>query len=127
MEDFNLVLKNLISKDISQINTAAFSESLKTEFDKTAATYVTHGNFLNAIKVFALTGNKNKLIETGNVCLKNNLPYEAFYAFFYADDKENLDKVGNLFMQIPDVENSLKAFKKSGNQEMVMFIEENLM
>ncbi len=127
MEDFNLILKSLISKDLSKVDASALSESMKKEFEKTADVYVKNGNFIDAIKAFALIRNKERLIETGIVCLKNNLPYDAFYAFYYADDKENLNKVGNIFLQIPDVETALKAFKKAENQAMVSFLEENLM
>lgn len=125
MEDFNLVLQELITKDVENLN-IPLSDSLKKDFESTAQRYVENGNLLNAIKVFAITKNKAKLIETANICLKQNLPYEAFTGFYHANDQEQLNKIGFIMLQIPDVETALKAFKEARNQEMILFLESNL-
>ena len=125
MEDFNLVLQNLISKDLSGLHTELLSDNLKIEFDKTADVYAKNKNFRNAIKAYAITGNKEKLISTGLKCLEENLPYDAFLSFFYADKPDYLNKIGFILLKIPDVHTSLEAFRKGGNNEMISFIESN--
>jgi hypothetical protein len=121
MEDFNLVLKELISKDLN----IDVPDSMKIQFDKTADNYVKTGNLLDAIKVFTLTRNKTKLMETANLCLKENKPYEAYYGFYAANDPENLNKVGYILLKIPDVSMALRAFRQANNQEMILFLSEN--
>src|SRR3989338_7846653 len=118
MEDFNLILKSLISKDINKVHAELLSESMKKEFDKTADVYVANGNFSNAIKAYAITGNKEKLVDTSLKCLENNQPYDALLCFSFAEDVDNLNKVGFILLQIPDVDSALVAFKKSKNEEM---------
>ena len=122
MEDFNLVVKELISKGIENV---IIPETIKSNFDQTAENYIKNGNLLDAIKVFALTKNNKKLIETADLCLKENKPYEAFYGFYYANESEGLNKVGFIFLQIPDIEKALKSFKLAKNNEMIKFLEEN--
>ena len=119
MEDFNLVVKELINKNIEEIN---LPENMREEFEKTAERYVKNGNYLDAIKVFVLTKNKEKLIETANLCLKENKPYDAFHGFYYSNDTENLNKMGFILLQIPDIETAFKAFKKAENKKMIDFI-----
>ena len=114
MEDFNLVVKELINKNIEEIN---LPENMREEFEKTAERYVKNGNYLDAIKVFVLTKN--------NLCLKENKPYDAFHGFYYSNDTENLNKMGFILLQIPDIETAFKAFKKAENKEMIDFIEKN--
>ncbi len=126
MEDFNLILKELIKKDIEKVN-IPLSDNLKNEFESTAERYIKNGNLLDAIKVFVLTKNKDKLITTAKLCLKDNKPYEALQGFLYSDSVEYLNKIGNIMMQIPDVSNALIAFRKAKNFEMVNFIELNLL
>ena len=123
MKDFNLVLKELIKKEDINIT---ISDDLKKEFELTAQRYIKNENLLDAIKVFAITKNKQKLIETADLCLKNNKFYEALYGYCYADDKENLNKVGFIFLNLPDIKAALNSFKKAENKEMVLFLELNL-
>ncbi len=122
MEDFNLVIKELISKDIAEVS---LPDNLKEDFEKTAEKYIQDGNLLEAIKVFALTKNDQKLIHTSNLCLKENKPYEALQGFLYSQDIEHINKIGFIMLQIPDVRSALIAFKKSNNQEMIEFITKN--
>ena len=122
MEDFNLILKDLINKDIEKI---VVPEKIRSEFDSTAERYIKDGNFMDAIKVFALTRNKEKLVHTANFCIKENKPYEAFYGFYYAEDIEGLNKIGFILLQIPDIEAAFKAFKKANNKEMIEFLTKN--
>lgn len=122
MEDFNLVIKELITKGIEKVDVP---QELVVEFEKTAERYIENGNFLDAIKVYALTKNKNKLIETSNLSLKEEKPYDAFQGFCYANDPANLDRMGFIMLQIPDVETALKCFQRSNNQEMIEFITKN--
>ena len=126
MEDFNLILKELMKKDFKNLN-APFSENLLKEFELTADRYIKNGNLLDAIKVFVITKNKEKLISTSELCLKDNRPYDALQGFLYAGSIEHLNKIGNIMMSIPDVNNALIAFRKAGNAEMVNFIELNLL
>ena len=127
MEDFNLILRELMKKDdIEKIN-IPLSENLKKEFETTAERYIKNGNLLDAIKVFALIKNKEKLISTSELCLKDNSPYESLQGFLYANSPEHLNKIGFVMMQIPDVNNALIAFKKAKNFEMINFIELNLL
>ncbi|MBI2148706.1 hypothetical protein HYU23_03420 [Candidatus Woesearchaeota archaeon] len=122
MEDFNLVIKELINKNIEDIS---LPEHMRKEFEKTAERYIKNGNHLDAIKVFAITKNKDKLIETANICLKEEKPYEAFHGFYYAGDSENLNKIGFVLLQIPDIKTAFKAFEKAKNKEMIEFIMKN--
>ncbi len=122
MEDFNLIVKELIGKDIEKVS---LPPELVTEFEKTAERYIQNGNFLDAIKVYALTNNKDKLIATSNLSLKEEKPYDAFQGFCYAKDPENLNKIGFVMLKVPDVETALKAFSRAGNQEMIDFITKN--
>ncbi|MBS3174655.1 hypothetical protein J4440_02135 [Candidatus Woesearchaeota archaeon] len=126
MDDFNLILKDLISRDLDSLNVSSLTDNMKLEFEKTAETYIKNKNYLDAIKVFVITGNKNRLILTGNMCLNENRHYEAFYAFYYSESKNELNKIGERLLQIPDVKTALKAFKKAENSEMTSFIEANL-
>src|SRR3989344_7031249 len=119
MENFNLILKKLIKKKEININ---ISEDLRKEFEITAETYINSGNLLDAIKVFAITQNKQKLTEIAEICLKNNKPYEAFHGFYYADDKANLNKIGFIFLGLPDAKLALESFKKADNHEMISFL-----
>jgi len=122
MEDFNLILKELIKREEFNSN---ITDSLKQEFEKTAESYVQKGNLLDATKVFAITKNKEKLIQVAELCLKENKPYDAYSGFYYADDAEGLNKLGYIFLNLPDLNAALKCFKKSNNSEMILFIESN--
>lgn len=124
MEDFNLIIKDLISKDLDSLK-LEIPESLKMEFEKTADNYIKNGNLLEAIKVFVITKNKQRLIQTANLCLKENKPYDALCGFYYSEDVESLNKVGFILLQIPDVESAFKAFKKANNREMIDFLKTN--
>ena len=122
MEDFNLVIKELINKNIEEVD---LPENLRENFEKTAEKYIKDGNLLEAIKVFTLTKNKEKLIHTSNLCLKENKPYEALQGFLYSKDIEKLNKIGFIMLQLSDIKSALIAFKKADNQEMVEFITKN--
>ncbi len=124
MEDFNLVIKELISKDIEDIKIEV-PESIKEEFDATADNYIKVGNLLDAIKVFAITNHTPRSIETGNLSIKEKKPYEALYGFYYANDPISLNKVGFELLNIPDVGAALKAFKRANNLEMIEFLVKN--
>ena len=126
MEDFNLILKNLISRDIEDVNINYLTLEIKNGFEKTADSYVKNKNYLDAIKVFKIIDNKEKLNEVGNICFFEGRLYDSFYAFYYSDNKEKLNKIGEELLKIPDVENALKCFRKSENNSMVEFIEKNL-
>ena len=126
METYNLLLKNLLSKDLTKIKTENLSQSLKKEFEIAAEGYIKIGNYKDAIGTFAITKNEDKLIMLGRICLNENRVYEAFQAFYYANDKKNLNEVGESFLKMPDIKLALEAFRKSENNEMVKFFETNL-
>src|SRR3989344_7793389 len=110
MEDFSLVLKEVIKKDVEKIN-IELSESLKEEFDKTAENYLKRGLVSDAMKVFYLTKNTEKLIKIGNECLKRKELDSAFQAFYLAKNREGLDKTGTAFMANGEIKNELASFR----------------
>lgn len=123
MEDFSLVLKELVNKDIDKIN-MNIPEKIVLGFEKTADNYLAKDRILEAIKVFAITKNTKKLIEIGNNCLKSK-PELAFKAFYYSKDKEGLSKAGEEFLKQGDMKSAFQAFKLAENKEMTEFLLKN--
>lgn len=124
MEDFNLVLRDLISKDIEKIK-IQIPESLKTEFETTAENYLKKDLIFEAIKVFAITKNADRLKNIGEECITKNKPELAFKAFYFAKDKEGLSKAGMEFIKSAETNKALQAFILSENKEMIEFITKN--
>src|SRR3989338_717471 len=127
MEDYTLILKDLLKKDLSEIQTQGLSENLKKEFEKTAENFIQKEFYEDAIKTFAITKNFERLEKLGNeLILKNKLNY-ALKSFLYSKNKECLDKVGMALISNGDVKEAYLAFKNSDNIEMIKFIEKNLL
>ncbi|HLC86159.1 MAG TPA: hypothetical protein VJG30_02655 [Candidatus Nanoarchaeia archaeon] len=127
MEDYTLILKDLLKKDLSEIQTQGLSENLKKEFEKTAENFIQKEFYEDAIKTFAITKNFERLEKLGNeLILKNKLNY-ALKSFLYSKNKEGLDKVGMALISNGDVKEAYLAFKNSDNIEMIKFIEKNLL
>ena len=124
MEDFSLILKEILKKDIEKIK-IDLSPSLKEEFEKTAEAYIKRGLVLEAIKTLALTKNSEKLIQVGQKCLTNSEVDFAFKAFYFAKDKEGLSKAGEEYLRKAEIQNALLSFKLAENKEMTDFIEQN--
>ncbi len=124
MQDFNLVLRELINRDVEK-EPVEIPFSLVEKFEQTADNFFEKDFILEAIKAFALTKNKNKLIQIGNNCISRDKKEFAFQAFYFAKDVQGLDKVGNEFLKNGEVEKALMSFKLADNKEMVEFIESN--
>lgn len=124
MEDFNLVLRDLVEKDIPRLK-QNLPESLKLNFEVTANNYLAKDQVLEAIKAFAITDNKEKLNEIGFNCIKKGQRELAFKAFCYSENKEGLSAVGIEFMKQGEVTKATEAFKLAENKEMVSFFTEN--
>lgn len=122
MEDFNLVLRELVKKPETSIE---IPENLKKEFETTAQKYIEKDMFLEAIKAFALTKNESKLIELGNLCLTKNKPELSFKAFYFAKNKEGMSEAGMMFLNQEEPRKALECFKAADNQEMIEFVEKN--
>lgn len=124
MEDFTLILQELVNKDPEKLN-INLPENIVLEFEKTADNFLTKDRILEAIKVFAITKNIKKLSEIGNICLKDSKLEFAFKAFYYSKDKGGLNKVGEEFLKQSEIENAFQAFKLADNKEMTEFIIKN--
>jgi len=124
MEDFNLVLRELINKDIEKIN-LDLPQDIIIEFEKTADNYLNKYMTLEAIKVFAITNNVDKLNIIGNDCILKDKPDLALKAFYYSKNKGGLSKTGMEFLKLGEIENGLIAFKLANDQEMIDFITKN--
>lgn len=124
MEDYTLILRELMKKDIEKINFSV-TEEVKKEFEKTAENYLIKDMILEAIKTFALTKNIEKLTKIGNDCIKNKKIELALKAFYYAKNKEGLNKTGEEFLKQGEINNALFAFKFAENKEMTEFLSKN--
>ena len=124
MEDFSLVLKEILKKDVEKIK-IELSPHLKEEFEKTAEAYIRRGLVLEAIKTLALTKSTEKLIKIGKNCLATSEVDFAFKAFYFAKDKEGLNKTGIEYLRKAEIQNALLSFKLAENTEMIDFIETN--
>lgn len=124
MEDYTLILRELIKKDTEKVNFSV-TEEVKKEFEKTAENYLTKDMTLEAIKTFALTKNTEKLNNIGNDCIKNKKIDLALRAFCYSKNKEGLNKTGEEFLKQGEINNALLAFKFAENKEMVEFLSIN--
>jgi hypothetical protein len=122
MEDFNLILHSIIEQNNENIK---IPEELKPRFEETAENYIKKDMILEAIKVFILTKNENKLIELGKLSLSKGENYNAFKAFQSIKNIEGLNKVADEFLKQGETNNALVAFKGADNQEMIKFLEEN--
>ncbi len=124
MEDFSLVLNKLVDKNPENIR-VNLSEGLKKEFEKTAFNYLERGMIEEAVKVFAMTKNIERLRKIGEFCIsKRNLKC-AFMAFYYAKDINGLNKTGEEYMKNAEIKNALLSFQLAENKEMVKFLEKN--
>lgn len=123
MEDFNLVLRGLINEDIKSIEVP---ENLKKEFEATGENYLRKDLILEAIKTFAITKNKEKLIKIGDHCINRKNLGLALKAFYYAQDKDGLSKTGMEFMKQGEIKKAFEVFKIAENKEMIEFLAENL-
>ncbi len=124
MEDFTLVLRELINKDVEKIK-IDLPETAKLEFEKTAENFLNKDLTLEAIKVFALTKNMKRLDEIGFDCIKNAKPGLSFKAFYFSGNKEGLNKTGEEFLKQGEIENALSSFRLAENNEMVEFLVKN--
>lgn len=127
MEDYTLILKDLLKKDLSEIQTQGLSENLKKEFEKTAENFIQKEFYEDAIKVFAITKNKERLKRLGEELLQKNKLVYSLKAFLNSENKDGLNKIGMTLMSNGDVKEAYMAFKHSENTEMIRFIEENLL
>ncbi len=125
MEDFSLVLNRLVDKDPEKIK-ITISENIKKEFEKTACNYLERGMIEEAVKVFAMTGNVERLRKIGEFCISKKQLDFAFKAFYFAKDKTGLDKVGEAFMRNGEIKNAFVSFQLAENKEMVDFLRKNL-
>ena len=89
-------------------------------------------NFINYI----LIGEYEFILLELVKLLEINSTFESLKGLAYRRDQEikinvlrptvdNLNKVGFILLQIPDVDSALVAFKKSKNEEMTSFIKSN--
>lgn len=124
MEDFSLILNKLVNKDPEKIR-VSISENLKKEFEKTGNNYLKRGMIREAVKVFAMTGNTERLRKIGEFCLSNKQLNNAFESFYFAEDKYGLNKVGEEFMKNGEIKNAAVSFQLAENKEMTEFLREN--
>lgn len=124
MEDFNLVLRDLVEKDIPKLR-QNLPENLKKNFEITANNYLKKDQVLEAIKAFAIINNKEKLNEIGFSCIKKGQRELAFKAFCYSENKEGLSTAGIEFMKQGEINKASEAFKLADNREMIAFFTEN--
>ena len=124
MEDFNLVVRELINQN-QDIKKISIPKELIPEFETTAENYLTKESFLEAIKVFAITKNKDKLNQIGKTCLEDKKPEMAFKAFYYSQNKEGLSKTGDEFLKQGEINNALESFQLAENKEMIEFLVQN--
>ena len=122
MEDYTLLLKDLLKKDVNDIKVEGLSERMKKEFENTAENFILKEAYEEAVKTFALTKNFDKLNKLGNELISKNKLNYALKAFLYSKNKDGL-----LLMSNGDLNEAYLAFKNSGNVEMTRFIEENLL
>jgi len=122
---FSLLVGSLIKKGVENVDTSSLSPLLKEEFAIVAHKWFEVGNYENALKAYALVGDKFELSKIGKVCLQKFKHELAFEAFKYAQDPEGLVDVGNAFLGEGRLRDAYAAFKSSGNQEMIQFFENN--
>jgi len=122
-EDYNLVVRALMEKGVVDCSMLG-SQRIK-EFEEVAQKMHSNGALPEAIRVYAMTKNKAKLIELGKEALEGNKIECAFEAFRSAEDPKGLIEAGNLFLGEGRVRNAYYCFKLSGDETMMKFFEAN--
>ena len=121
MEDFNLIVKELISKETE----VRIPETLIPKLEETAENYLKKEQIIDAIKVFILTKNKKKLITLGKKAIEETKLEVAFLALKNTENLEEINNLANAFMKQNQLKLALECFKLAQNKEMIEFLVEN--
>jgi len=122
-EDYNLVVRALIEK--GEVDCSMLDPQKIKEFEEVAEKMYSNGALAESISVYAMTGNKTRLLELGKEALEKNKIEWAFNAFRSAKDPKGLIDAGNAFLGEGRIRNAYYCFKLSGDPVMIQFFEAN--
>ncbi len=120
---YDLVVQALLEN--APVDLSNLPSDQRKNFDDSAEDLRERNFYLEAAKIFSMTGNREKLLDLGRDCLKNKNLGVAFFAFNAAKEKGGLNKTGEEFLKVPDVKAALSCFEAAENVMMVSFLKEN--
>ncbi|MBI4158660.1 hypothetical protein HY500_00180 [Candidatus Woesearchaeota archaeon] len=122
----NPIVEKILKEGISSVNISMFDRETKKRFlGETGEILYKQGKSVEAIEVLTKAEDIEKLKKYGELFLSEFKPELAALCFIPSKDKEILNKVASLCINIKNYKLAKEAYKAADNKEMVFFVEEN--
>jgi len=116
----------IMEKGIDNVNIAMLDESKrKGILTHVANAYIKKNNISEAVRLFAMARNKERLIELFDWLFEQRRYKQAALAIIPTDDKERQNRIAEICLREKLFESASNVYSAMGNDVMVKFISEN--
>ena len=122
----NPIVEKILKEGVNSVNTSMFDkETKKRLFGEAGEILYKQGKSIKAIEVLTKAEDIEKLIKLGEIFLSEFKPELAALCFIPTKNKEKLNHVATLCIEVKNYNLAEKAFEAANNQDMVSFIKRN--
>ena len=116
----------IMEKGIDNVNLAMLTpEKRKSILSHVAEKYAKKNNIHEAVRLFAMAENREKLVELFDWLLEQRRYKQAAIAVIPSDDKERQNRIAEICLRERLFETASNVYTAMGNTVMVKFISEN--
>ena len=122
----NPIVEKILKEGVNSVNTSMFDKETKKKlFGEAGEILYKQGKSIKAIEVLTKAEDIEKLIKLGEIFLSEFKPELAALCFIPTKNKEKLNHVATLCIEVKNYNLAEKAFEAANNQDMVSFIKRN--
>ena len=122
----NPIVEKILKEGVNSVNTSMFDKETKKKlFGEAGEILYKQGKSIKAIEVLTKAEDIEKLIKLGEIFLSEFKPELAALCFIPTKNKEKLNHVATLCIEVKNYNLAEKAFEAENNQDMVSFIKRN--
>ena len=122
----NPIVEKILKEGINSVNISMFDKETKKRFFGEAGEILyKQGKSVEAIEALAKAEDIEKLKELGEIFLSEFKPELAALCFIPTKDKEKLNHVAALCIEVKNYTLAEKAYEAADNQEMIFFVKGN--
>ena len=122
----NPIVEKILKEGINSVNISMFDKETKKRFLGEAGEILyKQGKSVEAIEVMTKAEDNEKLRKLGEIFLSEFKPELAALCFIPTKDKEKLNHIATLCIELKNYNLAEKAFEAADNENMVSFVKGN--
>lgn len=122
----NPIVEKILKEGINSVNISMFDKETKRKILGEAGEILyKQGKSVEAIEVLTKTEDIEKLKKFGEIFLSEFKPELAALCFIPTKDKEKLNHIATLCIEVKNYNLAEKAFEAANNQDMASFVKGN--